>query len=198
MNATPNNKSGFADSSPGTPVSEPARRGFMTSLGAIVAGAIVSLVPAASGLFTFLDPLSRKGKKDNWVRVASLTALPDDDVPRQFAILADKQDAWNKFPNEPVGAVYLRRAKGSKKIQALNATCPHAGCFVSFKSEASQFQCPCHTSKFDVEGGRVLPCVSPRAMDSLEVDEKKLAKSGEIWVRFQRFYTGKTEKLAMD
>ncbi|MBI3463101.1 MAG: Rieske (2Fe-2S) protein [Planctomycetes bacterium] len=92
-----------------------------------------------------------------------------------------------------MGAVYLRKA--GEKIECFSAICPHAGCFVGFNSEAKQFRCPCHTSAFELDGARIEPSPSPRSMDTLELDEAKLAQ-GEIWVKYQSFLTGKPEKTA--
>ena len=80
-----------------------------------------------------------------------LEVLPADGVPRKFPILADKTDAWNKYPNTPVGAVYLRRT-GERAVQALNVVCPHTGCFVDYRAERKGYYCPCHSSSFAVDG----------------------------------------------
>ena len=70
-------------------------------------------------------------------RVTTLDSIPNDGLPRKFPIIASRTDAWNKFPDAPIGAIYLRRT-GEKKVEALNVVCPHAGCFVDFKSSTPQ------------------------------------------------------------
>ena len=155
-------------------------------------GAVLGLVPVGAGLTVLLDPLRRKAGSDPAVRIASLDALPDDGVPRKFPVLATRTDAWNKFTQVPVGAVYLRRLADGK-IQAFNVVCPHAGCFVDFVTERGSFLCPCHNSTFSVEGkiaDRASP--SPRALDSLEVE---LRNGREVWVKFQNFQAGRAEKV---
>src|SRR5437870_5037199 len=105
------------------------RRGFLKKFLASAIGAVLGLAPVAAGVRMLLDPLRRRGATGGFVRVASLDAVPADGVPRKFPVLADREDAWNKFQQVPVGAVYLRRtAEG--KLDALNVVCPHAGCFV--------------------------------------------------------------------
>ena len=37
----------------------------------------------------------------------------------------------------------------------LSRTCPHAGCNVNWKPEQKKFVCPCHASKFDINGTRL-------------------------------------------
>jgi Rieske Fe-S protein len=119
--------------------------------------------------------------------------LPEDGTPRRFEILADRVDAWNKFPHVPVGAVYLRRAGSG--VQALNVTCPHAGCPVEFKGGTGSFLCPCHDSKFNLDGTLVAGArsPSPRAMDILEAE----VRDGAIWVKFQNFEAGKARKIPL-
>jgi len=182
--------------------SEPAdddRRGFFGKATAVVIGGLITVFPAAAGLFTFADPLRSRAKAGGddepgtLVRVATLEALPDDGVPRQFPVIADRQDAWNRFPNEAIGAVYLRRQKGSDQIEAFNATCPHAGCFVNFVADRSDYQCPCHNSAFDVDGHcKYGP--SPRDLDSLTAEVRGDGDEQAIWVRYVDFIVGVENK----
>ena len=177
-----------------TPAASAAdRRGFMTKLLAIMCGGLATLPPLVAGLWMFLDPLRRRGAAATFLPVTDLASVPDDGIPRQFAVVADRIDAWTGFAAEPIGAVYLRREKGSDTVQALSATCPHAGCFVEIESQERCFRCPCHNSKFMLDGGMVAPSPSPRAMDGLEC---QVAKNGEIAVKWQNFYTGIADKVA--
>jgi menaquinol-cytochrome c reductase iron-sulfur subunit len=173
-------------SAPSTP-----RRGFLTQAGAIVFGGIAVLVPALSGFAVFLDPLRRRIKADKFIRVATLDSLPDDGVPRQFPVIAEHVDAWNRSL-EPIGAVYLRRTKGETSPGCLTATCPHAGCFVNYDDASNTFKCPCHNSEFQVDGQVIEPSPSPRSMDALECK----IQHDEVLVKFQNFYTGTSEKVA--
>lgn len=166
------------------------RRGFLTNAVTVVLGGLVGLVPLASGLAVFLDPLRRKGQNGKFLRVASLEGVPDDGIPRQFPVIAQHVDAWTQSL-EPIGAVYLRRAPGQEKPECLTATCPHAGCFVAYDGTSDTFKCPCHNSSFTVEGQIIQPSPSPRAMDALEC---KLDQQ-EVLVKFENFYTGKTEQV---
>src|ERR1041385_2146860 len=101
----------------------PARRNFIKKACALVIGAVVGLVPAISGVMVFFDPLRRRSQDGDAVHVASLNALPQDGVPRKFAVIASHTDAWNRMPRVPVGAVYLRRV-GDKQVQAVNVIWP--------------------------------------------------------------------------
>jgi menaquinol-cytochrome c reductase iron-sulfur subunit len=168
------------------------RRGFLKKSLSIVIGGIAGLVPAIAGLMVLMDPLRHKAVAGGSIQVTTLDALPADGVPRKFPVLADKTDAWNKFANVPIGAVYLRRTSDGK-VEALNVVCPHAGCFVDLSPKGDGFLCPCHFSSFTVEGKIADPkSPSPRALDTLPVD---VAKDGSVWVRFQNFQAGRPDKV---
>ena len=172
------------------PPSSTPRRSFLKEAAAIVLGGLVTAVPFLAGLLTFLDPLRRKQGGGGFVRVTALSALAEDGSPRRFAVVADREDAWNKFPQVPVGAVYLRKA--GEKVHALNVSCPHAGCSVEFKNSNNSYLCPCHLSTFKLDGTLASDrSPSPRAMDALEVE---LRNGTEVWVRFQNFEAGKAAK----
>jgi Rieske Fe-S protein len=170
----------------------PGRRGFLTKAAAAIIGGLAGLFPALAGLTVILDPLRHKQKAGGFTRVATLEGVPNDGVPRKFRVVADRQDAWNKFTNVPVGAVYLRRV-GEKTVEAFNVVCPHAGCFVDFMPERKSYLCPCHNSTFGLDGKiQDAKSPSPRGLDSLEVE---LRDGGEIWVRFQNYQAGHHEKI---
>ena len=204
------NAAGNPPPSPAADSQAPAtapRRSVLAGIAAVVVGAIVSLFPLGAGALLFLDPiLKRKPKRAGaasadssgqderpFRRVAALDALPADGTPVQVPVIADLTDAWNREPNQPVGAVYLRKAAAG--VECFNAICPHAGCFVAYSADRKLFQCPCHTSSFQLDGTRILPSPSPRDMDALAVDEARLA-GGEVWVQFVNYYPGHEEREA--
>jgi menaquinol-cytochrome c reductase iron-sulfur subunit len=171
----------------------PDRRGFLKKLAANILGTVVAIVPFAAGLALWLDPVRRKaGTGGQVVRVATLNALPDDGMPRKFPVLASRVDAWNKSPETAVGAVYLRREKGGKP-RAFNVVCPHAGCFVDFAPARGSYLCPCHNSTFSLDGKINDPkSPSPRGLDELEVE---IRDGSEIWVKFQNYRAGTSQKI---
>ena len=172
--------------------SQPGRRDFLLKAAAVGIGAVTTLVPAGAGLVTLLDPLRHKARAGTFLRVATLNALPEDGTPRQYPVVSERQDAWNKFPQVRVGAVYLRRT-AAKEVQAINVVCPHAGCFVNYQPDQKQYLCPCHNSSFALDGAikdRSSP--SPRALDTLEV---KVSDDGGVWVKFENYRAGTHEKV---
>ena len=175
------------------PSPNPERRDFLKQAGSIAIGTAIGLPPVVAGLCTVLDPLGRKGGASQFIHVTSLNALPEDGTPRQFPVVADRQDAWNKFPQVRVGAIYLRRIAAAT-VHAINVVCPHAGCFVNFSPESKHYLCPCHKSTFGMDGKIKDPASpSPRGLDVLDVE---LRNGTEVWVRFQNFRAGVAEKVA--
>lgn len=189
-----------------TPVSQPRnaeaasrpaddRRNFFQKMAAVAIGGIVTVFPFAAGLVVFFDPLRRKSADAQFVRVTTLGAVPDDGVPRLFQVVRDQIDGWNRFRDQPVGAIYLRQSEG--QVTAHNAECPHAGCYVGFLHDKMIFQCPCHDSSFQPSGERVDPlhCPSPRDLDPLAVEIREADGEQEVWVRFESFLAGTSERI---
>jgi Rieske Fe-S protein len=172
------------------------RRNFVTQVAAIVVAGVAGFVPFAAGLAMFLNPLRKSvkeklapsGSEEGFYKVAHIDSLSA--VPQAFKIIADRKDAWNTFPKDAIGSVYLTKVEGDK-ILAFNMTCPHAGCAVDWRSAKKSYHCPCHNSSFSAEGTRAPDSPSARDLDSLEV---KVDSSGAVWVKYLDFKTGEKKK----
>lgn len=173
------------------------RRDFYR-IGTIVLGNGVALALAVPGVAYLLDPLRRSSKQGDFQRLAKLSELPVGE-PRSFAVISERQDAWVKYPPEPIGSVWLvRRPDGATPpVVAFTAECPHLGCAVNLREgdKGSEFLCPCHTSAFDLTG-KPLNAVPPRGMDTLPVELSKDADP-VVLVKFQRFRTQEKEKIPL-
>lgn len=190
--AAPNDTCDAHDQCGCTPPKGVPRRSFFKQAATIGLGVVAILAPIGAAVSVMFDPLRRtKPTNTFFVRIASLNSVPPDGVPRKFAVVADRTDAWNKFPNTPIGAVYIRRPD-EKTIEAFNVVCPHAGGFIDYNAPEKCFLCPLHNSAFKLDGSiRDPKSPSPRAMDSLKVE----VRDGEIWVAFQNFLAGTREKI---
>jgi menaquinol-cytochrome c reductase iron-sulfur subunit len=170
----------------------PDRRSYLTKAAAIVVGGIITVVAPVAGLFTFLDPLRRKSAARGMVRVASLSALPENGEPRKLPVLDVLVDAWNRTENVPVGSVYVQKTS-QNTVRVLNAVCPHLGCSVGYNATSGGYFCPCHKSSFSVDGKILDPkSPSPRGMDELQAEVRA---NGEVWVKFQNFRKGSVDKI---
>lgn len=171
------------------------RRDFYR-FGTIALSNVVALFLAVPGVVYVLDPLRKTSKKGEFQRLARLSDLAVG-VPRSFAVIDERQDAWVKYPKEPVGSVWLiRQPEGSKPgVVAFTAECPHLGCAVNLTPDSRRFLCPCHTSVFDLKG-KPLNTIPPRGMDTLQVELSR-DDDPEILVRFERFRTQEKEKTPL-
>lgn len=59
-------------------------------------------------------------------------------------------------------------------VQAVSATCTHLGCVVSFNPAETTWDCPCHGSRFDVEGN-VIEGPAVRNLDKVVLPESVLS-----------------------
>ena len=167
----------------------PDRRGFLAKCLALCFGAVALAVPAVASLAAFLNPWRQKGAQGTWVRAASLAALPEG-RPQRCPIIADRTDAWNSYPAEAIGAVFLCR--GKDEVLALQSICPHNGGGIGFDAAKDCYACPVHGAKFDIQGRRIdMPSISPRNMDTLETE----IRDGEVWVKFEKFQDGTAAKI---
>ena len=183
------------ESSPVPVEAPPPRRSFLTQAAAILVGGLAGLVPLASGVLYFLDPIVRRRKSaigsDGFQLAANLSELPTDGTPQRFTLRADIVDAWTLYRNRVLGSVYLRLMPNGQVI-AFNDTCPHLGCKVDYQASNKRFFCPCHQSAFDPDGKK-LNQTPPRDLDDLTVE----IRTGEIWVKYQNFRTATPEKQAI-
>ena len=147
----------------------------------------------AIGALFVLDPLLRKKDADqpdaDFLPLGiGPDALPSDGTPQQVTVQSDKQDAWNYYPRQRIGTIWIRKSTDGQII-AYSAICPHLGCSVEYRSTNKDFFCPCHNSNFDLAGER-LNQIPPRPLDRLDVE----TRDGKIWVRFEKFRGGIEDK----
>ena len=168
------------------------RRDFYR-LGTMLLGGASTLVLAVPGVKYLLTPLSQTSKAGSLRPLTNLSQLQVG-VPQAFPIIEERQDAWVRYPREPVGSVWLIRPPhgAQEKGVAFTAECPHLGCAVNLSEDRKSFLCPCHTSKFKFDGAPENQ-VPPRGMDALDVEISNAADP-VVSVKFERFQTQSKEK----
>jgi Rieske Fe-S protein len=174
------------------------RRGFLRWVNGLLAAAVAGVL-AVPGVGYVLTPLLRSGKGGKGFTTLARLGELEEGVPRAFPVIEGREDAWVRYPAEPVGSVWLvRQPEGAKEaVLAFTAECPHLACAINLSPDASQFFCPCHTSSFTLAGVRV-NSVSPRDMDRLEVEPLDATNPAAlVRVRFQRFRTMSEEKISL-
>lgn len=168
-------------------------------------GGVMGLVLAVPGVAYLLTPVlggraprgnAAGGADAGFFDLARLSELTPGE-PKSYPILADRWDAWVKYPREPVGSVWLvRQPEGATPpVVAFTAECPHLGCSVNLAGDGKSFLCPCHNSAFTLKGDPTNR-IPPRPMDTLEV---KLTDGDDpsIRVKFERFRTMAKEKTPL-
>ena len=71
------------------------------------------------------------------------------------------------IPNQEKKAFVIGAANG---VYALSAVCTHLGCITRYKSDEGVIACPCHGSRFDLEGN-VVHGPAPRPLPWLDVSK---------------------------
>jgi menaquinol-cytochrome c reductase iron-sulfur subunit len=182
-----------SEKNPTPPASDDSRRGFGANIAAVCLGVLAFAGPVCAAVVSFLNPLKLKGQGGRFFFLTTLESLPEDGTPRRFPVIADRVDGWITYPDEPIGAVLMRRTGDKEKpVEAFNVICPHAGCFIGYNPDGKEFFCPCHEAHFSLDGKRTdKNSPSPRDMDTLQVEVRE---KGEVWVKFENFQLGTSAK----
>lgn len=138
------------------------RRGFhlavINGLGALMTAALA--IPAV--LYIFAVPKSRKS--GGWIDAGDISSIPLNS-PEELVFRRTRVDGW-KVVSERATAWVIR--KTGSDVVALAPQCTHLGCAYHWATDKQEFECPCHTSNFSMEG-KVLGGPAPRPLDRYDV-----------------------------
>lgn len=155
-----------------------ALRMLVTLGGLAYAGAIA--VPAVAFVTAPTEGHGSSGA--HWFKVGRLADLPEGE-PKRLQVVGDQRDAFTITRDQMLGSVWLMRHGDT--VRAFSATCPHLGCSVDLNADKKSFGCPCHASRFNLEGtAEAGP--SPRPMDPLMAR----VVNGVVEVDFRRYRQG--------
>jgi len=80
----------------------------------------------------------------------------------KFLFFSDNPDKKISLPLKNIndGITHLKQSqiyiyKKDKQIILYDAHCTHMGCILNFNQEKQQFNCPCHKSRFDIDGTKL-------------------------------------------
>ena len=163
------------------------RRGALGTL--VMVGSAAYAGAMAVPAYGFLAGESPKGGagNENWIRIAQLQALPEG-VPTRVKVSGTLRDSFTVTKNMTLGSVWVQRS--GNKVSVLQAECPHLGCAIDLTGDKKSFSCPCHTSKFKLDGVADSG-PSPRKMDALA----SRVVDGWLEVDYRRFRQGVTEQV---
>jgi Rieske Fe-S protein len=114
------------------------------TLGVILGGAVVS-----PGLVK---------NEENWLPAANLSNLPDNE-PIPVVLRVTREEGYTQVVERKT--VFLVKMSG--KVTAIDSTCTHLGCRVSWDPEAQLIKCPCHGGIYD-RTGKVVSGPPPAAL----------------------------------
>lgn len=118
------------------------------------------LVQFGVGVYLFSIPRFREGEFGSDFDLGALDEiLPDPDTgPNEFL------DAKTWLVN--VGPTEAAKGQGLQGIMAIYKVCTHLGCLYKWETSTDRFECPCHGSKFHLDGTKILQeGPAPRGLD---------------------------------
>ncbi|MGH7867656.1 MAG: Rieske 2Fe-2S domain-containing protein [Candidatus Dormibacteraceae bacterium] len=131
-----------------------------TFLGWWMAGLLTATVVIGAGpLLLYLWPAPPKGQKKGLLKVTldtPLDQLQEGDAikfnapttPNSAFVMAD--GGGDNAPGDLAFGGFL--IKNGGKLDALAINCSHLGCSVALNKAAKSFDCPCHGSRFHLDG----------------------------------------------
>ena len=130
-------------------------------------------VPAA--IYLLVSPPSNR--KGSFVKAADLPDLKIG-TPQEVSFQRTRVDGWRTL-NEKVIAWVVRT--GNRQVVAYSPQCTHLGCAYHWEAQQNQFVCPCHDSRFSIDG-KVLQGPAPRPLDrfAVRLDGDKLLIGSQI------------------
>jgi len=129
-----------------TPLPTYDRRRFLgrvvKSIHAVIAAAVGVIAGGA-----ILSPVFGR-RQENWLVAARLTEIPENG-PLSVTIRFAHNDGYNQVVERRT--VFLVKT-GEASVTALDSTCTHLGCRVSWDADAKLLRCPCHGGVYDTTG----------------------------------------------
>jgi cytochrome b6-f complex iron-sulfur subunit len=152
-------------------VASVTRRQFLNR--ATVGGIVVGLAQFGMASMDFLWPRLRGGFGAK-IDVGDADALRNElQATREPKFIADGRFWLTLFEGNPQAAnavpVYVNANTTASGICALYRKCPHLGCSVPWCTPSKWFECPCHGSKYSING-EYRDGPAPRGMDRFRVD----------------------------
>ena len=138
-------------------------------------GAAFSLFLAELGIgvYLFSLPRFREGEFGSDFDLGGLSEISPspDSAPTGFP------DAKTWLVN--VGPKQAAKGKGKQGLLAIYKVCTHLGCLYRYESTTERFECPCHGSKFHLDGTKILQQgPAPRSLDRFVVELRD--KAGRV------------------
>ena len=148
---------------------DPQRRQFFARVVKTIQAAIGGTLGVVLGGSIVSPSLMRR--EERWLPAGSLSGLADN-APTPIALRVVREDGYSQIVERRV--VFLVKT-GESSVTALDPTCTHLGCRVSWDAETRELKCPCHGGVYDHLGGvKAGPPPTPLSRLSTRVDGDKV------------------------
>ena len=143
-----------------TPTEVPGRRRFLARIITTIQTTIGGTLGVILGGTIISPGLARR--QETWLPAGSLGTLLVNE-PTPVTIRVARQDGYTQVVERRI--VFLVK-NADAEVTALDSTCTHLGCRVSWDSVARELRCPCHGGTYD-RTGEVTSGPPPRALATL-------------------------------
>ena len=151
---------------------ENGRRRFFARIVTTVHAAIAGTLGVILGGAAVSSALG--GKDESWLPATTLGDLPPG-IPTPVVVGVTRRDGYTQVIDQRT--VFLVRT-GASNVTALDSTCTHLGCRVSWDREREELRCPCHGGVYDRTGAvKAGPPPAPLATIATRID------GGQVLVR---------------
>ena len=137
----------------------PTRRSFYSALTFGLGSLLGAALGAPAAIYLLADPRTKK-KKETFIQASDLTHLQVG-RPQRVTFERTRIDGWRTFQEKAIAWVVRGR---DEKVVAYSPQCTHLGCAYHWEDETNQFVCPCHASRFSIDG-KVLGGPAARPLD---------------------------------
>ena len=132
-------------------------------------GAAMSLFLAelGVGVYLFSLPRFREGEFGSDFDLGALSEI----LPKPDSVPGSFPDAKTWLLN--IGPKEAAKGQGKQGLMAIYKVCTHLGCLYKYEPSTERFECPCHGSKFHLDGTKILEeGPAPRGLDRFVVELK--------------------------
>ncbi|MDQ3336456.1 MAG: Rieske (2Fe-2S) protein [Myxococcota bacterium] len=169
-------------------MSDPDRRKFLATCAIGGVGVGVGVVAAVPLVRLVVDPAGKQTVSSPREPLDLGPASRFVAAPTKVEIVAPViKDAWAAARDVVLGAAFIRRVGDG--LEARSAVCPHLGCAVGFDHAQNNYLCPCHDSRFALDGAK-LSGPSERGLDQLPLQ----IVNGRVLLTWERYKTGQSKK----
>jgi menaquinol-cytochrome c reductase iron-sulfur subunit len=147
----------------------PDRRRFLGRVTNGILAAITGVVGVVLGGAIVSPRFGARGS--SWLPAGALADLLENE-PKPVTLRVARQDGYREVVDRRT--IFLVKT-GDSDVIALDSTCTHLGCRVSWDPEARKLKCPCHGGVYDANGAvEAGPPPAPLAMVTARVEDDKV------------------------